>query len=237
MNRLNAMKLTLTAHEVHVWSISLALTNAEQAIKLACLSPEEVARANRFHLPVHQRRFIAAHAALREILSYYLDCSAKQISFGYTTYHKPFLSAPHTQFQFNLAHSDEMAVVALTLDHAIGIDIEKIAVSYNPGVVKRYFSPQENQAFFALSEAERNTSFYRVWARKEAMVKATGKGLFLPLNSFSVSLNDETETILLNNEPWTLVSLSIDAAYQAALATNQHIGQIVYKIMDQKTRF
>jgi len=127
-----------------------------------------------------------------------------------------------------MAHSNDRALYAITLNHAVGIDIEKMRKKYNPAIVKRYFSPTENQAFNVLPEQEKIAAFYRIWARKEALIKANGRGLHLPLNTFSVAIDSRIETILLEQQAWTLLSLNVASDYQAALASNQIIKQISY---------
>lgn len=223
--------MELKPNETHVWSANLALTAEEEKEKIIFLNQDELIRANRFHFPIHRQRFIAARSTLRLILSQYLPLSPDRIVFSYTDHHKPYLK--ETRLTFNLSHTHDIALYAITMDHAIGIDIEKIQDTYNPSVAKRYFSVEENNALLKLSEKDRLPSFYRIWARKEAMIKAVGKGLSIPLSTFSVSLTNDLETIMLENEAWTLFSFSLFPGYQSALASNHMIKTISYwKFLD-----
>ena len=221
--------MQLNANDVHIWSIDLSIISKQENQTLALLSADETARAHRFHFPIHRERFVLARSALRQILSLYLNIAPNKIEFFYTEYKKPYLNTSETiPLQFNLAHSHEMAVYAFTLNHAVGIDIEKMKEDYDAAVAKRYFSHQENEHLNQLPNRDKIIGFYRLWARKEAVIKAAGKGLFIPLSSFSVSVEDKRETIVLENEKWTLLSLDIHPAYQTALASNQNIKSIWY---------
>lgn len=219
----------LEAHHVHIWSTDLAISPQQEKAYSTILSPDEIARADRLHFAEHRRRFIAARATLRELLGLYLRSSPETIAFDYGEHHKPCLKMPNTStLQFNLAHSDEMAVFAFTLNHDIGVDIEKIKTDYNAGVASRYFSPQENVCLAALSEDEKRLAFYRLWSRKEALIKAVGAGLTLSLSSFSVSAQNIVETITVDQINWQLAPLALSPDYASAVASNQKITAIQY---------
>lgn len=216
-------------NEIHVWSTDLTLTEEQEKNKFFLLSADERERAQRFHFPIHRQRFIAARSTLRELLSRYVNTAAKDLLFSYDEYKKPYLQNPHhAHLQFNLAHSANLAVYAFTLNHAVGIDTEKIEHDTKQEIAARFFSPQENAALMQLPQPEQIAGFYRIWSRKEALIKAVGKGLSIPLSSFSVSVRDEPESIHLENETWTLLSLPIHPDYQSALASNQTIKKLSY---------
>jgi 4'-phosphopantetheinyl transferase len=216
--------MKLEHNEIHIWSADLGITTAQEEALLALLSPDEHERAERFKYLQHRMRFIAARGSLRQILSNYLDLPPKEIIFAYGEHHKPYLTA--SPIQFNLAHSGDMAVYAITLNHPIGIDIEKIQNNYNPDIAKRFFNPQEYAALLALPEHKRILGFYCLWARKEAIIKATGRGISMGLATFNVSVNDVSETVIVQNEAWSLLPLSIHPDYASAVATNQTIKTI-----------
>lgn len=219
----------LEANHIHIWSTNLAISKEQEKAYLSLLSPDEVARAERLHFVDHRRRFTAARAILREILGVYLQLPPQDIVFAYGDHHKPFLkNAEQYPLQFNVAHSDEMAIYALTLQHDIGVDIEKIKTDYNAGVATRYFSQTENAALATLSGDAKKAAFYCLWSRKEALVKGVGKGLSLSLSSFSVSLEDAVETIELDQEKWQLAPLHLADDYASAVASNQIIKAIHY---------
>ena len=128
--------------------------------------------------------------------------------------------------RFNLAHSHELALYAFTLGREIGVDIEYLrALPDADQIAKRFFSARENAALQALSTNQRQQAFYNCWTRKEAYVKAIGKGLAQPLDQFDVSLAPGESTRLLKVEGapeegsrWSLYSLTPVAGYVAAVA-------------------
>ena len=99
---------------------------------------------------------------------------------------KPFL-AGFDNIHFNLSHSGTYAVCALD-DFAIGIDIERIKPA-KTGIAARFFSAEENEFLKTLPNGEQK-AFFVVWTRKEAFLKALGKGLRMDLRSFSVCKKD-----------------------------------------------
>ena len=219
--------MRLEPNQIHVWHADLVISPEKETTQSALLSTDELERAKRFHAPVHRMRFIAARSILRQILGLYLGVAPQEITFSYAEHNKPYLLKPaKTGLQFNLAHSYDMAVYAFTLTQLIGVDIEKIKDYYEPAVAKRFFSRQENTELMSLPPDEQTAGFYRIWARKEAIVKAVGKGLSIPLSSFSVSAKPIAESLTLESDSWSLVPLSINPGYQAALASNQPINEV-----------
>lgn len=217
--------------EIHIWSTTLVLNQAQEQFGLALLSPDEQARAARLVRPTISQRFIIARSFLRQILSLYVGKPASEISFSYNEYNKPGINYPlRTNVQFNLSHSDDRLIIALTVDYAIGVDIEKIKETFNPAIVKRFFSEQEQQALE--TAADPATFFYQIWSRKEAVLKALGKGLFAPPANFSVA--DEQQVITLEKADWSVLSLPIHEHYAAALASDQVITNISYWQLAEK---
>lgn len=207
-------------NEIHVYAASLSETISEE--RFAILSQDDRERAARLISPLHQQRFIAAHVILRELLGLYLNITPASLQFKYNDFRKPSLAAPFAgALQFNLSHSEDLAVYALTLLDEIGIDIEKISSQNKIEIAERFFSDAEKAALAALPPEEQAAGFYRVWARKEAIIKANGKGLAQPLSSFSVSIEDQQETVRADNQSWYLMPLPIHPDFAGAIATAQ----------------
>lgn len=222
--------LTLAADAVHVWRIDLRATSDFVEHLATTLSTAERGRAVRFRFPEHRERFIVAHGALRDILSRYLDLPASEFVFEANAHGKPALALPeYTWLQFNLTHSGDLALVAVTRDRPIGIDVEhKIPPDDPARLVEQFFSDNENVAFSALPESQREAAFFAGWTRKEAYIKALGEGLSTPLDQFDVSLAPDQPARLLVDRlhpdhptHWSLLDLDPDAIgpdYAAALA-------------------
>ncbi|MBN1669227.1 MAG: 4'-phosphopantetheinyl transferase superfamily protein, partial [Anaerolineales bacterium] len=226
-------------HRVQLWLV--ALDQLAEAQPQACdsLSADEQARAGRFHFELHRRRFIAGRFFLRALLGAYFGQPAGQVRFTYGVHGKPALQAPVAglDVRFNLAHSDNLAVVGLALGRDLGVDVEHL----NPlrdaePIARRFFSPPERAEFEQLSPEQKLLGFYQCWTRKEAFIKALGDGLAYPLADFDVTLAPGQPACLLRvagdpNEArhWSLVSFQPAPETIAALAIRQEqVGVDVY---------
>jgi 4'-phosphopantetheinyl transferase len=122
----------------------------------------------------------------------------ERLSFSYNEYGKPSLSGQHSGLRFNLSHSGGIALVAVTLERELGVDLEQYSESKaDEAVAEKYFSPREFACFDAVSEDLRTRVFLNCWTRKEAYIKARGMGLSIPLNSFDVSAAPGEPAVLL----------------------------------------
>jgi 4'-phosphopantetheinyl transferase len=173
---------------LHIWKFTLDRPPAERLDLHCVLSNDERARADRYHFECDRNRYIAGRGALRQILSLYVSELANEIEFVYGVKGKPAL--PGSDLQFNMSHSGGMAVVGVTAGGAaVGIDIEQVRpVPMLEAVMNCSFSKEERNTILSLPKEDQLTAFYTCWTRKEAYVKATGDGLGMPLDRFSVSV-------------------------------------------------
>jgi 4'-phosphopantetheinyl transferase len=152
----------------------------------ACLSPAERQRAQRLRFERHRRRFIVARARLRQLLAERLGVKPDAIEFAYGSNGKPKL--PHRGLHFNVAHCDDVALFAFSHAAEIGVDIEAIRpIREADAIAARFFSPRENQAYAAAAPRDKPLAFLRCWTRKEALIKALGAGLFMPLEKLELA--------------------------------------------------
>ena len=216
---------------VDFWRLPLGWP-PEEAVRLRqTLSADESGRAARFHFDRDRDRFTAARALLRAVLALYLRTEPERLRFAYGPRGKPSLAADAAgggdALRFNLAHSHELALVAVARGREVGVDLEHVRADFATAeVAERFFSPREAAALRALPEGgPRVEAFYRCWTRKEAFIKATGEGLSFPLSAFTVSLAPGEPAALLacdtdggQTRRWTLVDLEPGAGYLAAAA-------------------
>jgi 4'-phosphopantetheinyl transferase len=215
--------------EAHVWRFGLDPPPAVLEAFERSLSDDERRRAERFRTGPLRRRFVAARGALRAILAAYLHIPPDHLTFTYGRHGKPALAdglAPDG-LCFNLSHSDEVALCAVTTIGAVGVDVEAIRPMEEDGrkLIGRFFSERERAEFLSLPGHQRLAAFFRGWTRKEAFIKATGTGLAAALDSFDVTLGPDAPTALLRvgDDPsahtrWTLLDLEPGPGYAAALA-------------------
>ncbi len=137
---------SLAADEVHVWILELEVAASRLEELGAVLSGDERERASRFKFPELRRRFTVSHAGLRMILGRYLGMNPRSIAFQYAERGKPSLdpSLGRELPEFNLAHSSELALVAIAPDRVVGVDLERKQWKDSlEDVATRYFSPGE----------------------------------------------------------------------------------------------
>lgn len=219
--------MKLAANEIDIWLIDLA--GSEEGVqRCRCLlSLDEVQRANRFHFEKHRRRFAIARAAMRHILSRYAGLAPEKLVFSYGPKGKPELAGglEESGIRFNLSHSSELALLAVTHGLVVGADIEWINAEFaSEKVAERFFSACEVDALRALPRTERVEAFFSCWTRKEAYIKALGEGLSVPLDSFAVAFGPGVPAALLHVKVdpmevlrWSMYNLEAPEGYKAAL--------------------
>lgn len=221
--------------DVHVWSIPLDPPRDGLSSLVRVLSREERERADRFIAALDRTRFIAGHARLRGILARYLDIVPSAIRFETGSFGKPRLLTDGSggELRFNFSHSDGLALCAVSRAREVGVDVERIEPSSSLAeIAGRYFSPREAAALAALPPEEQCDAFYACWSRKEAYVKARGRGLSIALDSFDVSLAPDDQDALLadrgeeDGRAWRICYLSPAGGFAGALAVEGRYAAI-----------
>jgi 4'-phosphopantetheinyl transferase len=220
--------LALRNDEVHVWEVWTDRIDADLPAFNQILAFEEQERAARFKFAKDRRRYVLAHAALRQILARYLQTDAARLKFRVGAHGKPELVPPANRLllQFNLSHSHEAALIAVTHRRQIGVDVEYIKRDFAwVEIAERFFSPAEVAKLQALAPELQQRAFFACWTRKEAYIKAKGGGLSIPLQDFEVSLAPKEPPALLahRGDPeevnrWRFSEIEAGLDYAAALA-------------------
>ena len=217
--------MDLPAEEVHVWRAVLEVSARMLDQLRTTLSADELARAARLHFPRDRVRFIAAHGIVRHILSGYLNAAPGGLAFATNEYGKPALAGNWGgALSFNLSHSGELVLLALTRGREVGVDVEQfLPARADSAIAENYFSPSEFARLRGLPVGLRPRAFFNCWTRKEAYIKARGMGLAIPLDSFDVSLAPDEPAALLRTpdsgdaETWQLRQLELGERYVGAL--------------------
>jgi 4'-phosphopantetheinyl transferase len=196
----------LSGNEIHVWATTLAVEPAVIEKLASSLSPEEKERASRFKFEQLRHRYTAGRGALRMILAHYLGRNAAALRFDYLGNGKPVLAETFATagIHFNLAHTGDLALIAVTRISQIGVDVEYVRPIKNADdLVARFFSKKEDASFQKVSTEQKPVAFFNLWTRKEALLKATGEGITRSLSLVEVSF--------LPGEPARLLAISGDA--------------------------
>ncbi len=156
----------------------------DTAQDLALLDPGECARAGRFTVDHPRRIFIAARAALRRTLGERLGRDPASLTFTVGPHGKPYLKpagetpASTIRNHFNLSHSGNTIVIALTEGVELGVDVEELdRDTPTERLARRFFTQAESRAVEQAPEEDRNRVFFHCWTAKEAVLKANGTGL------------------------------------------------------------
>jgi len=219
--------LELKKDEVHLWSVSVAAPPSQVKKLLGGLSSDEISQAKRFRLNRDRQTFMCCRALLRLILGRYLGVDSSELVFRYSPYGKPRLAdtPDRIRLNFNLSHSNRLALFAIAQDREVGIDLEHIRTDFPwEEVADRFLSREENEELYALPKALQCETFFRRWTAKEAYLKARGEGLSLLMDQIEASSSPSCRGDFLivgghsqESNGWTLVELTPAIGYVAAL--------------------
>lgn len=221
-------RVATTSSEITVWQMRLDLDSAEVMRYAELLSGDEKLRAGRLHFEHDRRRFIVARGRLRLLLGDYLGVTPTAIAFSYTSRGKPYLTDNSAGIYFNVAHSEERALYALSGTCRPGVDIECLKREVDcDALARRFFTRAEYAALQQLPAFQRKRAFLACWTRKEAVVKATGDGLSLALDQFEVTVEPDAEPRILAASTRRIADCRLYAAdpregYIAAVAGYWH---------------
>jgi 4'-phosphopantetheinyl transferase len=218
----------LSRNEVHVWRVPLDWSPARLRKFRAVLSADEQEKADRFHFALDRMRHLVGRGVLRTILARCTKVSAERLCFEYSPSGKPHLAngSKDAPLQFNVSHSGELILIALTIGRAVGVDVERLRTDIEAErIAASFFSPHERLALRSVPAHLRVDAFFDCWTRKEAYIKAAGHGLSLPLDQFDVSFAPGQEPALLATRPdadearrWSIQAVNVGPDYRGAVA-------------------
>lgn len=223
--------LLLLSNAVHVWRVDLHYSSTCCRQFESLLSKEERTKANLFKFAHLRSQYITCRAILRSILSGYICQRPETLTILTGPCGKPFLQQPaHDQtLEFNVSHSQQLALIAVTRGRSVGIDVEWIDPELPIDLLSSYIlSSREEAALQALPPSWKRKAFYHGWTRKEAFLKARGDGLSIPLPHCEVSLSPDNAALLqvawnpTETGCWSLRQLDPAPWYTAAIAIRGH---------------
>ncbi len=174
-------------HRIDLHQFSLDVDADVGAVLERHLTLDERDRAGRFVVPEDGANFVVGRGRMREVLADYVEQPAADLRFAYAKHGKPRLVMDGPAPFFNLSHSGNRAVLAVSRSVDVGVDIERIR-PVERGLARRFFSAAEVAALEALPSDQWLDGFFRCWTRKEAVLKALGVGFSMNLASFDVSI-------------------------------------------------
>lgn len=190
----------LRENEVHVWSASLDVSPSHLFELRRILSEDERKKEERLRFQRDKDHHVASEGALRAILARYVGMPPASLRFERNAHGKPSLAAAlGLRLRFNMSHSQNLALYAITCGREVGIDVECVRNGFaETQIAEQFFSPDETTRLQQLPQALQQRAFFHTWTRKEAYLKARGEGLTVPLNEFDVSVHPDEPPALLS---------------------------------------
>ncbi|MGD1946194.1 MAG: 4'-phosphopantetheinyl transferase family protein [Croceivirga sp.] len=220
----------LNSSEIHLWAFSYNFLNKDIDLFANILCQKERDRAAKYRFEKDKISFICARGALRILLEKYTNQRSQNIVFKYDEFGKPLMEGPSVP-HFNVSHSGDQILLGFCANHPLGTDIEKITTDFDIlEIAKNHFYGDEIAALKSLPRLKRYEGFFSLWTRKEAVIKHIGKGLSLPLNSFSVSM-ESMNPVNIKEVKWTakwatdhkLYAIKAPQNYKAALSADKKV--------------
>ncbi len=211
--------LRLSKDSVHVWGASLNQTRSNLRLLEGTLHDDERARAAALY-GKHRWHFVASRGILRAILGHYLQVRPSELRFSYTEKGKPHLAEEFgpNEIRFNLSHSHDFALYAITKAREVGVDLEKIVrIIQLEKIVSRFLPNQEKRTILQFSGYDQFVAFFQAWTRKEALLKAQGRGLS--------HLSADTQDLILDS-PWCIKGIIPAPWFVGAVATEGTIKRL-----------
>lgn len=199
---------------------------------LMCVTEEKRQKLNRFHFEKDRVRGLVGDLLVKMVLSQTLSIPYTSIQIDTNDYQKPYLAQPKEQLEFNLSHSGEWVVCA-TDSHSVGVDVERIA-TFDMNVAQRYFSKEEYEYITSAdNDEERNQRWCKVWTAKESYIKAVGKGLSIPLESFStVDQTRMASSRIIDERNWHFREYWLESQYCLSVCATRDDFSASVEIVD-----
>lgn len=178
--------------EVHLWW--RRVDGACGDLDPVWLGAEERERRDRFRRSSDAQAFATRRLFLRSVLSGYLGCGPGELDFAAGEHGKPVLAWPEVDLAFNVSRSGEWMLLGISWGRAVGVDVERVGGRLSDPeelvrVARRVLTSQERERLRQMTDGERESAFFRAWARKEAVLKALGIGLSRDPSTVEVGLD------------------------------------------------
>nr|ASV46689.1 4-phosphopantetheinyl transferase [uncultured bacterium] len=202
---------------------------------LALLDDVEQGRYTGYRQDIDKRRFLTGRVLAKTVTAERLGVAVEDVTFDATCadcgkpHGRP--RVPGAPLMLSISHSGDLIGVAATAGMPVGLDVETATRRADDSLIEYALSPAEQAAVSGLSAEQRTAAFFTYWTRKEAVMKATGKGLKIPLQSITFSGHDERARLVSSGDAaldparTRLVDLKASDGYRAAVAllTDQEI--------------
>ena len=216
---------------VEIWHGKVTAEDAHYQAYWRVLDEAEQTQAGKFKNALLHKRYVEIHGRLRNILAQKLNEPPEKITIKKAEHGKPYL-ADYPELGFNLSHSADRLMIAVSWNCQLGADIEISKQRINlSGLVDKCFAEEEIAYWTQLPENKKNLEFYRFWTRKEAFVKATGHGIVLGLNQCVINPENPTEFLRVPDNcgqasAWHVMDIDLEEGIYSALVTDKPFADV-----------
>jgi 4'-phosphopantetheinyl transferase len=224
----------LPENTVHVWILHESVVQRASEALSHTLSPAEWQRARAYRQDKHRDRFMARRGILRHLLGSYLNREPASLRFGSTQYGKPVLLHPDAaSLAFNVSHTDGVTLLAFASNGHIGVDVEQSIDGMEVADVGREIFSSSEETELASAGPDSMATFFRLWTRKEALLKALGTGLIHQPKSYATATDPRRgegcwlasyNGVALSG--WTCRDLALGPRIRGALAVSMDDAQV-----------
>ncbi len=234
--------ISLGGSQVHLWLFSVQ-SFKQPHLFMPYLHAEELERARDFRFQHLRNRFLVRRGVLRHILAQYLHKKPADIRFLRNSFGKPAVIRTSGEINFSVSHSKELILLALTIQHPVGADIQYHEAGMNmQEIARRFFSGREIRQLESIRPNGREAAFYRYWTGKEAYIKALGAGLSYGLDRFFLLYDQEKrcmEVVDSGQKPdaaWRVWPVPVPAKFSAAVAVHKCVVDFKYYLLDRPAK-
>lgn len=213
---------------IDIWHGNIAAEDAHYQNYWRVLDAAEQAHAEKITNDLLRKRYVEVHGRLRKVLAQTLNELPEKISIKKAEHGKPYL-ADTPELAFNLSHSANALVIAVGWNCQLGVDIEGCKPRTSlAALVDKCFAEEEIAYWNRLPEADKTLEFYRFWTRKEAFVKATGRGIALGLNHCVINPENQAEFLRVPADcgqasTWHVLDIALGQGVCSALVTDKNV--------------
>jgi 4'-phosphopantetheinyl transferase len=222
--------LVLSSDQIDLWFLftnQVTMATELTARYRDILTEQERQQEQRFYFAEDSHRYLLTRALVRTVLSRYIPFAATEWRFEPSAYGRPTITNDYEavrSLSFNISHTNDLIVLAVTCDGAVGVDVECVRREITLEVASRYFSPTEVAALQSLPAERQRRRFLDLWTLKESYIKARGMGLSIPLSKFSFDLDGDIENIVSFDQDFD--DLPTRWRFYQLYPSNEHLGAL-----------
>jgi 4'-phosphopantetheinyl transferase len=224
--------------QIDVWAIEIPKFYEHESYYYSLLSESEKKRSNAFVTAQLKSRYTISQSILRLLLSEYTQQKPEDILYSHGSHRKPYLATNPLELQFNLSHSNDMALIGVSMIDEVGVDIEKLnPKTIEKGLEKSVMCKEELEAYNHIPYSSRTEAFFSNWTHKESLLKLIGIGLYKEMNELNVPLKPLplTTPVLYENSQKYLQSFYVTSDYLGAVASPKEEFEVLLRNYDKKS--